>query len=174
MLALEAHFVDVILQLATMRQPVSTREALELINSMVKTQNLSASIVTWKKQNLPGAFASNDSNQQYVDVKYTLCQPFRHPTHNCDRMAIWLILKEASTLVDDKLRTKLLSNYAAADAKRHTRKLSQLRGTVCQLYQTGHFDEGDYLLNSTISNLNESQNDIDLHHSSDSESSQDS
>jgi hypothetical protein len=46
MLALEAHFVDVILQLASMQQSVSTREALELINSMVKTQNLSASIVT--------------------------------------------------------------------------------------------------------------------------------
>jgi hypothetical protein len=60
-----------------MQKPVSTREALELINSMVKTQNLSASIVTWKKQNLPGAFA--DEKAAYLGPKYWKIFKKRHP-----------------------------------------------------------------------------------------------
>jgi len=53
----------------------------------------------------------------YVDVKCPLCQSFGHHKYNCDRMALWLHLKEGSKLVDDKLRVKLHTNYADMDAK---------------------------------------------------------
>ena len=56
----------------------------------------------------------------YVDVKCPLCQSFGHHKYNCDRMALWLHLKEGSKLVDDKLRVKLHTNYADMDAKRRT------------------------------------------------------
>jgi hypothetical protein len=37
----------------------------------------------------------------YVDVKCPLCQSFGHHIYNCDRMALWLNLKEGSKSVDD-------------------------------------------------------------------------
>jgi hypothetical protein len=65
-------------------------------------------------------------------------------------MAIWLNLKDGAKLVDDKLRTKLLGNYSELDNKRRLKKLTKIRGTVRQLYQTGKFDEGEDLLNSAM------------------------
>jgi hypothetical protein len=93
---------------------------------------------------------SEDSNRQYVDTKCPLCQTYGHHKQNCDRMAIWLNLKDGAKLVDDKLRTKLLGNYSELDNKRRLKKLTKIRGTVRQLYQTGKFDEGEDLLNSAM------------------------
>jgi hypothetical protein len=88
-------------------------------------------------------------------------------------MAIWLILKENSKLVDDKFRQKLLANYAAVDAKRQTKKINKIKGTVRLLYQNGQITEGEQLLDRTLSFLQQplegSKQD-----SSDSEDSQDS
>ena len=50
---LEAHFVDILLQLAMMRQPVNKSTALNLINSLVETAQLQDYIVEWKEKNLP-------------------------------------------------------------------------------------------------------------------------
>jgi hypothetical protein len=94
---------------------------------------------------------SDDLTRQYIDVKCPLCQTFGHRPPNCDRMAMWLTLKEGAKLVDDKLRVKLLANYADIDSKRRTKKLHKIAGTVRQLYQNGQFDEGEELLTSAIS-----------------------
>ncbi|MFN9978796.1 MAG: hypothetical protein ACK53Y_02720, partial [bacterium] len=56
MIALEAHFLDLILELAAMRQPVTATDAINLINSMITTSNLSEDIIEWKKKHLPGEF----------------------------------------------------------------------------------------------------------------------
>ena len=61
MIALEAHFLDMILELAAMRQPVTPTDALALINSMISTSNLSDVIIAWKKKHLPGTFDDDQS-----------------------------------------------------------------------------------------------------------------
>jgi hypothetical protein len=70
------------------------------------------------KENKGSTPKSDDLTRQYVDVKCPLCQTFGHRQPNCDRMAMWLILKEGAKLVDDKLHAKLLANYANLDSKR--------------------------------------------------------
>ena len=51
---LEAHFVDILLQLAAMHQPVNKSTALKLINSLlVETAQLQDYIVEWKEKHLP-------------------------------------------------------------------------------------------------------------------------
>ena len=53
MIALEAHFLDMILELAATHQPVTLTDALALINSMISTSNSSNAIIAWKKKHLP-------------------------------------------------------------------------------------------------------------------------
>jgi hypothetical protein len=115
---------------------------------------------------------TDDLNRQYVDVKCPLCNTFGHRQPNCDRMAMWLMLKENSKLVDDKLRAKLFTNYAELDLKRRTKKLNKIKGTVRQLYQNGQFAEGENLLDSAMSLTAQSAPDTST--PSDSESSEDS
>jgi len=89
----------------------------------------------------------------YVDVKCPLCQSFGHHIYNCDRMALWINLKEGSKSVDDKLRQKLQTNDADVDAKCRTKKIGKLKGTVQQLYLSGQFEEGETLLATAIPQL---------------------
>ena len=49
LIAIEAHFLDTILQLAAMGQPVTPSIAIEMINSMVASNKLQEQIVEWKK-----------------------------------------------------------------------------------------------------------------------------
>jgi hypothetical protein len=77
MLALEAHFLDMILELAAMRQPVTPTDALALINSMISTSNLSNAIVAWKKKHLPGTF--DDDRSAVLGKKYWQNFKKRHP-----------------------------------------------------------------------------------------------
>jgi hypothetical protein len=104
--------------------------------------------------------ASNDAGgpadtnaRPSVDNKCPLCQTYGHHKYNCNQMALWLHLKEGSKLVDDKLRLKIHANYADIDAKRRSKKLGKIRGTVRQLYETGKFEEGEQLLDSAIPQL---------------------
>jgi hypothetical protein len=48
LIGLEAHFVDVILQLSSMRQPLTASGALSIINSLVETSNMQREIIEWK------------------------------------------------------------------------------------------------------------------------------
>jgi hypothetical protein len=109
------------------------------------------------------------ANRPYVDTQCPLCQTYGHHKQDCDRMAIWLILKDGAKLVDDKLRAKLLSNYAALNAKRRSKKLNKIRGMVRQLYQNGQFKEGEDLLNSAVP-----LPDLSIPHPSDSSDSESS
>ena len=60
---LEAHFVDILLQLAAMRQPVNKSTALNLINSLVETAQLQDYIIEWKKKHLlRNKLVSSNSN----------------------------------------------------------------------------------------------------------------
>jgi hypothetical protein len=86
----------------------------------------------------------------YVDIKCSLCNSFGHANTNCDRMALWLHLKAGSKLLDEKLRLKILANYAELDAKRRSKKIGKIRGTVRLLYENGQFEEGNKLLDSAI------------------------
>lgn len=104
----------------------------------------------FKEDAIP-SLKSEEANRQYVDNKCPLCQTYGHHKQNCDRMAIWMNLKDGAKLVDEKLRTKLLANYAELDNKRRSKKLNKIRGTVRQLYQNGQFAEGEDLLNSAMS-----------------------
>jgi hypothetical protein len=128
-----------------------------------------------RSQNSDDSAQTSDLNvRQYVDTKCPLCQTYGHHKYNCDRMAIWLHLKEGAKLVDDKLKTKLHIAYAELDNKRRSRKLNKLKGTVRQLYQNGQFAEGENLLNNAMTNL-ENPSDTMLHaNSDDSDSSSDS
>jgi len=77
MIALEAHFLDLILELAAMRQPVTATDALALINSMISTSDLSASVIEWKKKHLPGSF--DDDRAALLGKKYWQNFKKRHP-----------------------------------------------------------------------------------------------
>ena len=121
-----------------------------LVDRYMEEDGGTAIVRRTEKEQLDTKPKSEDAGRNYVDVLCPLCKTHGHVKYNCDRMAIWLNLKEGSQLVDDKLRKKLLTNYAAVDAKRRTKKLSKVRGTVRQLFQTGQYVEGEQLLNTTL------------------------
>lgn len=117
----------------------------------------------------PSKSSGAPSDQRtYVDVQCPLCQTYGHYKYNCDKMAAWLHLKDGTKLVDDKLRAKLLANYAAVINKRREKRVSRLKGTVRQLYQDGNFEAGEELLMKVLPTLD---NIDETNHSSDSEAS---
>ena len=65
-----------------------------------------------------------------------------------------------------------MTHYAAVDAKRRIKKLNKIKGTVRQLYQNGQINEGEQLLDQTLSFIQQTS-DI-IKDSSDSDDSQDS
>jgi hypothetical protein len=89
--------------------------------------------------------------RNYVDIQCPLCLTYGHPKTQCDRMAIWLHLKDGSKMVDDKLRAILFKNYAKIDSERRAKKVSRLKGTVRQLFSEGHFSAGEQLLDNCLS-----------------------
>jgi len=50
LIAIEAHFLDVILQLAAMRQPLTAIGALNVISSMISSSNLQDYVTEWKEK----------------------------------------------------------------------------------------------------------------------------
>lgn len=94
---------------------------------------------------------NQDHQRQYVDTQCPLCKSFGHQKHQCVRMALWLILKDGSQELDERLKTKLMANYAAVDAKRRARRLARIKGAVRQLYQTGNQQAGDQLMDAYLS-----------------------
>jgi hypothetical protein len=45
---IKAHFLDFLLQLAAMRQPLTAHGALNMINSMISSTNLHKYVTEWK------------------------------------------------------------------------------------------------------------------------------
>ncbi len=95
--------------------------------------------------------------RKFLDVKCPLCQAYGHNKGQCDRMAIWLNLKDAFKSVDEKLRAQITTNFAKVDAERRAKKVAKLKGTVRQLYSEGHFKAGDKLLTDYMETLDHHQ-----------------
>lgn len=91
---------------------------------------------------------TDDQQRKYVDSQCPLCKSYGHQKHQCDRMAVWLNLKEGAQQLDERFKTKLLANYAEVDAKRRARRVAKLKGTVRQLYQAGDYIAGDQLMDT--------------------------
>ena len=81
LLAVEAHFVDIILQLSAMRQPLTASGALTVINSLVETSNMQGEIMKWKANNLPDEKDDEEgrTNQAYLGAAYWRNFKKRHP-----------------------------------------------------------------------------------------------
>jgi hypothetical protein len=47
LIGLEVHFVDIMLQMSSMRQPLTATGALSTINSLVETSNMKNEIIEW-------------------------------------------------------------------------------------------------------------------------------
>jgi hypothetical protein len=75
---------------------------------------------------------------------------FGHLKYNCDKMAIYLNLRDNENKVDEKLKAKLQANFSANEDQRCIKKMAKLRGTVRQLYTIGQFEAGDQLWNSLL------------------------
>jgi len=85
LIAIEAHFLEMILQLASMRQSLTAAGSLNLINSMIQSNNLQDEFAAWKKKhNISG---ENDYSQQ-LGQKYWQNFKKRHPEINIKK-AIW-------------------------------------------------------------------------------------
>jgi len=91
-------------------------------------------------------------DRKYVDTQCPLCQTYGHLKHQCDRMALYYHLQDATKVVDEKLKGKILANFAAVDAKRRARRVAKLKGTVRQLYQAGKYQAGDQLMDTYLAN----------------------
>ncbi len=82
LIAVEAHFLEVILQLASMCQPLTAAGSINLINSMILSNNLQDEVAAWKKKyNISG----DDDNTQRLGQKYWQNFKKRHPEINTKR-----------------------------------------------------------------------------------------
>jgi hypothetical protein len=117
-----------------------------------------------------GTRKTDDECREYVDILCPLCHTHGHPQQHCDRMALWLHLKEAAKALNEKLRAKLIANYTVQDNKRRNRKLAKIRGTVRQLYETGDYDAGDQLLHNAMDKIQYCE-EIDSQHAAESDQS---
>jgi hypothetical protein len=77
MVSLEVHVVDWILQRASMRQPVTPKMALQLINSMVEGTEVQEKVCEWKKKHLKEHKINKDGPT--LGQKYWLNLMKRHP-----------------------------------------------------------------------------------------------
>ncbi len=80
LIAIEAHFLDVIIQLAAMRQPLTCFGALNLINSMISSSNLSDYVIEWKEKH---KISGEDKHR--LGMKYWHNFKKRHPEINTKR-----------------------------------------------------------------------------------------
>jgi len=99
--------------------------------------------------------------RKFLDAKCPLCQSYGHPQHQCDRMALWFHLREASKSVDEKLKAQITKNYyAKVDEERRATKLARFKGTVQQLYNDGQIITGEQLLAEYMEKLDNSNHQV--------------
>jgi hypothetical protein len=77
MIGMEVHLTDIILQIASKRQPLTATKALNLINSLDETRKVEKQVIEWKNQNLP----PGDKGQitAYLGKSYKQNFKKRHP-----------------------------------------------------------------------------------------------
>jgi hypothetical protein len=51
MLDVEPYLVDLIIQLGEMRQPITTSQGLQLVNSLINGRSIEKKVIDWKKKN---------------------------------------------------------------------------------------------------------------------------
>jgi hypothetical protein len=83
LIAVEAHFLDVLLQFAAMRQPLTAHGALNMINSMISGSNLQEHVVQWKEKHK--VHAEDNDNKHKLGMKYWQNFKKRHPEINTKR-----------------------------------------------------------------------------------------
>jgi hypothetical protein len=66
----EAHFLDIILNLAAMRQPLTASGALNLINSLISSRNLQDHVIEWKEKH--GIKGEGDEKHRLAKLYKTL------------------------------------------------------------------------------------------------------
>ena len=76
MIQVETHLVDIILQYARMRQPITPKVGIALANSMIKGTNIESEMLEWRKKSLPKhAVGKNDPNYEVpVEGDEVLCK----------------------------------------------------------------------------------------------------
>ncbi len=62
---------------------------------------------------------------------------------NCDKMAVWLLIQETSTQLNEKTKSKLIDNYLKSATEGCNECLQHLKGTVQQLYIEGRLAQVD-------------------------------
>jgi hypothetical protein len=50
LVAVEAHFLEIILELASIRQPVTAAGAMNITNSLIASSNMQEEIIAWRKK----------------------------------------------------------------------------------------------------------------------------
>lgn len=90
------------------------------------------------------------TRRAYVDIQCTFCLAYGHPYMNCDKMAQYLILQQASQKMSEKTKAKLIHNYNASVQEKRTRRTRRVRSTIRQLYADGHSQEAEDLWNQCL------------------------
>ncbi len=80
LVAVEAHFLEVILELASMRQPVTAAGAMNILNSMIVSSNLQEELIAWKKKH-----GIKGDNEGKLGAHYWVNFKKRHPEINSKR-----------------------------------------------------------------------------------------
>jgi hypothetical protein len=97
--------------------------------------------------------------RNYVDKQCAYCKRYGHIKLNCDKMAQYLICKEASQTLDDTLRKKIIHNYVKTLDLKQQKRLECFNGTIKQLYTTGEDEQARELIQHCLGNTGDTSSD---------------
>jgi len=80
LVAIEGYFLEIILELANMHQPVTAAGALNLINSLISTSDLQEELIAWKRKH-----GIKGDNEGKLGAHYWVNFKKRHPEINSKR-----------------------------------------------------------------------------------------
>jgi hypothetical protein len=93
----------------------------------------------------------NDSTTRtYVDVQCPYCKAYGHQGSQCDRTAIFIILSDAVSQLQEKVKSRIIGAYMKATLERRAKRVNKIKSTVRQLYSSGNIDEADALWDNCI------------------------
>ncbi len=91
-----------------------------------------------------------DNTRPYIDIQCSYCKMYGHKKASCDKMSLWLTLRDTSQHIDDKTKTRLIETYTKHNMDKRTKRLQRLKGTVRQLYSEGALDQADELWDQLV------------------------
>jgi hypothetical protein len=74
-------------------------------------------------------------------------------------MTQFILLQDAAPQLNEKVKAKMLDNYAKTIQERRARQLRRVKGTVRQLYTEGHPQEADAIWDQCMQLNNDCSND---------------